>query len=113
MTFPRKLQVAEVHLLNRPLYSKLDIDHTLVQENNKDFLTVEELSKDLSLSFDNNVQRTATMSRSISKFTEVKFEPPISSATLKVTVRSVYTKINNGFAEIRVYEKTAGKPSGF
>ena len=71
----------------------------------------DERNRDVSLSFDNNVHQTATMSTSIRHATAVKFDPPITSSTMKVTVKLVYSKVNNGFAEIYVYE--TGKKNVF
>ena len=109
VTFPRKLEVAEVQLLNRKISSKFHVIHALDLESNKYFPSADELSRDISLVFDNNVQRKATMLRSTSIFTVVKIDPPIASTTLKVAVTSVYSKANNGFTEIRVYEKEGGE----
>lgn len=49
------------------------------------------------------------MLRSEEKATEVKFSPPITSTSIKITVKTVYTHGNNGFREILVYEPKTAK----
>ena len=62
-----------------------------------------DLNKDIVLQFDNNVKRSVVMPRSGVTFAVAKFNPRIPSQTMTATVKSVYTRGNNGFAEIRVY----------
>ena len=64
------------------------------------------MNKEVVLYFDNNIEKFATLFLSASKFAKAKFNPPVLSSKMRVTVLSVYSKTNNGFSEIRVYENT-------
>lgn len=74
--------------------------------NLTDFIGNEGNNKDLLLTFDNKVKREMTLTNDKSPG-DLSLEPSLPSSSLKIEVKSYYSKSANGFAAIRIW--TSGK----
>lgn len=107
VTFPRMLTVAQVDLLNRKnTVMRRYFKNTFPRHSNS-FINVGEMNKDVVIYFDNNEERSATMLLSTSQYVQKRIDPPVPSKTMRITVLSVYSRYNNGFSEIKVYEASS------